>query len=300
MNILRIVLILALAVLLTPRSAESQIHQIYTPAPVYQTPIISTPIFPSTPGISQDPFAACSCNPTNPGECKCKNLDCKIKLPLNCKNSKPPTKTPILCKIYGKIPVHTIESNCLNKHCDFQYVTDVPEVHCIKETCCEIGTKLIQCLPGCCFNVCVPINACVTQTVQCKLSPKNMPMELWRRDQDGQVLYDVFVINNPDVNSPFHAGGMPAKWVIMHCGTAAQFHQRFPGAVCSDGKPMLNAKNLKQGVKPESTSADVDIKLVVDEKKVQQYIKELNEAKVGDEKKPETKRPESQTVAIDS
>lgn len=277
MNIVRTLLLSALtAVTCLAASNERVQAQVIYGGPIYHPPVIATPpVYPSA-SVAQSPFDACQCNPSTPGDCKCKNLSCKLKLPGQCKFHKPVKKTPVLCKIYGKIPVINSCSDCLTKLCDFNYPTEVPEIHCIKESCCEIGTKLIQCLPGCCFNVCVPVYTCVTQNVQCKLTPKPMPMQIWQRNQDGQIVYDVYVINTEDPSSAFHAGGMPAKWVVLHCGTEEEVKRRFPGATCSDGRPILPSMTLKKGVTPEATSADVPIKLVVDQAKVQQYLNGLN------------------------
>lgn len=150
---------------------------------------------------------------------------------------------------------------------DFEALTDVPQICCVSETCIEIGKKLLQCLPGCCFDVCIPTFQCKSDIIECKMVQKAMPMELWERIDHGQTVYDVFVVNNRDPNSNFHAGGMPAKWVVMHCGTKAHVQSRFPGLLAKAGK----------GAKPQSTPADVEISLVVDEKKMNDYFRSENE-----------------------
>lgn len=271
-----LLLLVALMVALTSGVVDAQSYAIQTSAPIYQQPVYLS----SPPAGSQLKTNAgwdkcdCQCPQPGNGPCDCKNLNCKIKLPAGCKNTTGPTKTPIACKIYGKIPVFNYNQNCLEQCCDFRYLTEVPEVHCVCEQCVEIGKKMIQCLPGCCFSVCVPVNKCQTKTVQCKLGQKEMPMQLWKRTQGTQIVYDVYVINSPNRDSPDHAGGMPDKWVIMHCGTEADFNARFPGAVCTDGTPALGAKATPKNAKPQSTTADVELKLVVDQEELANYIKQ--------------------------
>jgi len=105
-----------------------------------------------------------------------------------------------------------------------------------------------------------------------------MPMELWKRMEDGKTRYDVHVMNNADPQSQDHAGGMPAKWLIMHCGTAEQFLSKFPGAVCSNGNPILGAKATKEKAEPKATTADVELKLVVDQDKLAEYFEQESNA----------------------
>ncbi len=100
-----------------------------------------------------------------------------------------------------------------------------------------------------CFSVCVPVKQCVTQSGKCKRVPKLMPVELWQRELDGRLVYDVYIINSPDVNSNFDAGGMPAKWVILHCETLDDVEKRFPGAVSTGGKPMPGDGAMKSSAK---------------------------------------------------
>ena len=263
-----------LVVALLSNIANAQTYPMQTVTPVYQQPIYS--VTPPAIGSlkSYSPLSVCNCNQPN-GDCKCKNLDCKIKLPSNCTKKTVASKTPIPCKIYGKIPIYKYNSNCLVKECDFQYQTEVPQIQCGCEECVEIGTKLVQCLPGCCFNVCVPTFCCKTQSVKCELILKEMPMQLWQRTENGRTVYDVYVINNPAQDSPFFAGGMPAKWVIMHCGTRAEFDSRFPGA-CSNGNPISDTATQKDAT-PQTTAADVKLEMIVDQKQLEEYVKQESE-----------------------
>ncbi len=201
MKFLRHLSVLILAILLCPLATFGQnysaqgYHNVY-PQPVYQH-VYPTPACTPTPIVVHQPHHgpisicecghrpsdctcghghihghghnACGCGNTHcKGDCDCKYLDCKIHLP-NCKTCRPTCKTPIDCKIVGKIPKVIIEKNCLQKITDFQYIVDVPQVECVTEYCEEIGKKQIQCLPGCCFSVCVPIAKCITETVECKI-----------------------------------------------------------------------------------------------------------------------------------
>ena len=278
---------------LTAGNASAQGYIVGTPVPAYQQPIY-TQAPPAGSSLKSAPVlssSTCQCPQPGNGACKCKNLSCKIQLPYDCKKETGPTRTPIPCKIYGKIPVFEYYADCLEKHCDFRYDTEVPEVHCVCEKCVEIGTKLIQCLPGCCFSVCIPQNQCTTKSVQCKLGCKTMPMELWKRVENKQTRYDVYVINNPSVESSDHAGGMPSKWVIMHCGTKEQFLARFPNAVCSDGKPILADNETSKDAKPEATTADVKLEMVVDQEQLASYLQQrsqIEESTTANDSKTET------------
>jgi len=305
MNVVRLIPILALATLFAPVQLSAQINHIYSPRPVLQNPVYQQPIYQQqiiqspTHFVPGNPFDACDCgnNPGNPRDCKCKNLNCKITLCPGCKTVRPLHKTQINCNVFGKIPRHTIERNCLKKVCDFQYATEVPQVHCTREICVEIAKKALPCLPGCWFDVCVPAYECKTETVECKLVPKTMPMELWERRENGQVKYDVYVINNRDPNSPFHAGGMPSKWLILHCGSKAHLRLRFPGAICTDGKPFPFAKATR-GAKPTATPADVNIQLIVDKKKIEAFKKQAAAEATRNSTKPQIKTAaKNETVA---
>ncbi|MEO1525734.1 MAG: hypothetical protein AAFX06_09870 [Planctomycetota bacterium] len=280
--------------------SETIIHS----APVYSTPVItypSTPVYPSV--VSQpvvqsmpqpvpqsvsvsDPVANC-CGGTTTGDCTCKNLgSCELTLvPSNCRRSGRTTKTPIPFTKYGKIPKDNIDVNCYTKVAEFNYDTKVPTIECKTVYCKEIGKKTIQCevddcRPGCYFKVCVPINECVTKTVECKFVWKEMPHIIYRRDDPNRRdVYDVYVINDPDVNSPYHAGGMPKEWLIMHCATKAQVQAKFPNQIAS---------NKGKKLKSQPTDADVDVELVVDQEMLQKAIEE--EANAGTQKTAETEK----------
>ena len=293
MNTLRTILLPILAITFAPSFAEAQSQTVYPQVPIYQQPVLVAPAVPSVVAGVRSPLAACNCNPTNPGDCKCKDLDCKIRLPHNCKTSKPTKKTPVPCTIYGKIPVCTECLDCLSKVCDFNAETDVPQIHCTEEKCVEIGKKLVECLPGCCFSVCVPTYKCYTQSVECKLGKKVMPMQLWCRTEDNKKLYDVYVINNPDPKSAVHAGGMPAKWLIMHCGTENNVNTRFPGILQTGGLSLGDQKS-------QATSADVKVTLVVDQEAVEKYVDELDSTKERSQKEASVETEQSQSIGIDS
>lgn len=285
MNVLRSALIMTLVVLLNSSlaSAQSQTTGAYILPPAYAQPVY----MPPTAIVPTDPFAACQCNPSNPGDCKCKNLDCKIRLPQNCKNVRGPYKTPVPCTVYGKVPKRTIKSCCAQKLFGFEYLTDVPEIQCITDYCNEIGKKTLECLPGCCFSVCVPLNECTTEKIECKLISKPMKMELWSRNENGQIKYDVYVINDKNPDSSYHAGGMPGRWLVLHCGSSTHFNNRFPGIDINTGASL---GKLDKNIKPKATPADVDIELITDKAKIKEYMKkaETGEADAGETTAGET------------
>ena len=242
-------------------------------SPPISAPIVSNPIILGAPIQSTNPFDACQCGSTpGGGECKCKDLHCELKLSSHCKHTRPLYKHPIPCEILGKIPKEKYEVNCEQLKRKFQYLTKVPQIHCTTEVCTEIGKKDLQCIPGCCFSVCVPTTACKTETVECKLVNKMMNLEIWERnDPERGLVYDVDVINDRNPSSEFHAGGMPAKWLVMHCGSKAELSQCFADAKKSDGSLLFTS--VKKGTKPKATKADVDIKLVVKKAIVESYLK---------------------------
>lgn len=257
------------------RSHPVQSQPIHT-SPVYATPSLqhgthSPPVVTSS---APDPLSVCDCDGTSTGPCNCKNLHCKIVLP-HCKTSGPTTKTPIKCDIYGTIPKINHDINCYDWEFDFQHETDVPQIWCTIERCVEIGKKDIQCVPGCSFKVCVPINDCEKKTVECRLVPQPMQMKIYRRKEGNRTVYDVFVINDPDPNSPFHAGGMPAKWLILHCATAEQVRARLPNATKQDGTPIV--KSSTKGNSTPNEDANVNIEILVKESILKEYANKLQE-----------------------
>lgn len=222
---------------------------------------------------THDPVAAC-CGCPSTGDCKCKNLSCQLRLsPPNCKKSGKTVKTPIPCEIYGTIPKDTEDYNCYEQVYNFDYETNVPKIMCSTQTCYEIGTKKLECKiedckPGCWFNVCVPINDCVTKTVECRLVKQAMPHIIYKRtdpNDNPRVSYDVYVINNPTPGASDHAGGMPSKWLVMHCATKSELGKRFPNMIAS---------NKGKDVAPEATDADVNIELAIDEELLKAYLAE--------------------------
>lgn len=257
---------------LNASTSFGQFQQIIPPQPIYQSgAVVNQGVVIGQP-VQANPIWNSTCNcPPGGGDCQCKNLDCKTKFRYpksGCRKVTPRYKKPVPCTIYGAIPKVTRTISCNFKKGDFEYATEVPQIHCVSETCLEIGKKLLQCLPGCCFEVCIPKFDCRTDIVECKLVPKTMCMEVWeRQDRVKGKVYDVFVINNPDPSSPYHAGGMPAKWVILQCGTWNEFVSRFPGAISKTGVPLTKAK---KGTKPKATSADVSIDMVFDKEKFYQ------------------------------
>ncbi len=271
MNLFRFALIMSFVVLLnsTSASAQSQTTGAYFPAAEYAQPAyLPAPSF--APQIQTvDPFSACNCNPSTPGDCKCKNLDCKLRLPHNCKVVRGPHKTPIPCTVYGKVPKRSVKSSCTQKLFGFEFETEVPEVHCVTDYCNEIGKRTLQCMPGCCFSVCVPIFECTTEKVECKLVTKRMRMELWSRQEGQSVVYDVYVINEKDPASAFHAGGMPARWLILHCASPTHFNSRFPGIDINTGARL---GNVDKESKPKATPADVKIELITDKDEIEKHI----------------------------
>jgi len=280
MYVFRSALIMSFVVLLNlpTTSAQSQTTGAYFPMPVYSQPVYASPTSVVTNIAKTDPFAACKCgcDPSTPGDCKCKNLDCKLRLPDNCKVVRGPHKTLIPCDVYGKVPKRTVETSCTQKLFAFEFPTDVPEVHCVTDYCTEIGKKILQCIPGCCFSVCVPKAKCKTEKVECKLASKLMRMELWSRQEGQRLVYDVYVVNDKDPASAFHAGGMPARWLILHCASPENFNSRFPGIDINTGAS-LGA--LDQDAKPEATPADVKIELITDKETIKEHVGKVESGK---------------------
>ncbi len=243
----------------------------------YSSPVVSEQVIYSTPVVSSqatattapNPLSICNCGGSTTG-CDCKNLNCQIALPP-CKTSGPTVKKPIGTDIVGSIPKIDVNNDCQTLLYDFEYPTDVPQIHCTTETCTEIGKKSITCVPGCSFSVCVPINDCTKQTVECKLVKKVMKMQIWQRnDPKLGTTYDVYVINDADPNSAYHAGGMPAKWLVVHCATPGQIRTKFPDAKKTDGSPLVYGAG--KDAKSEATEADVDVKLVIDEEQIKKEV----------------------------
>lgn len=257
---------------------------VYQPTPVYQ----SAPVYQSLPSghATIDPIAACCDCPTS-GDCKCKDLNCTLKLwPPNCKKSGPTTKTPIRCEIVGKIPKDSDDIDCHELVKEFQYDTLVPRIACNTFTCREIGTKTIQCevdecRPGCGFKVCIPIKKCVTKSVECKLVYQSMKHRVFLRTdpKDSKTpSFDVFVINDPAPGAPGHAGGMPREWLVMHCGSRANIQSRFPGMI---------AMNKGKDVKPKATPADVGIELFVKKELIKEILQTARD-KASEEEVPDS------------
>jgi hypothetical protein len=243
----------------------------------YSSPVISEHVIYSTPVVTTqvtvptvNPLSICNCGGNSTTGCDCRNLNCQITLPP-CKTSGPTVKKPIGTDIVGKIPKFDVNTDCQKLLYEFEYPTDVPQIHCTTETCTEIGKKNITCVPGCSFSVCVPINDCTKQTVECKLVKKVMKMQIWQRnDPRLGVAYDVYVSNDTDPSSAYHAGGMPAKWLVVHCATPAQIKSKFPDAKKSDGTPLVYG--VGKDAKSVATDADVDLRLVIDEEQLKKEI----------------------------
>ena len=244
----------------------------------------------SQPVSVLNPIAAC-CDGAPAGDCKCKDLDCEPKLsPANCEYTGTTEKEKIPYEIIGKIPLRTSSTNCYEKVEEFTYNALVPEILCTTQECVEIGTKKIECevdecKPGCSFTVCVPVNKCITKKVECRLTPKPMRHVAYRRtdpNDSPSVSFDIYVINDADSTSPFHAGGMPKEWLVMHCATAEQVHKKFPNML---------AKNKGKNIQPQETEADVNIELAFDEETLKSFL-EKSSANASDSK---TEQPETQT-----
>lgn len=252
-------------------ASSTAFAQVYYSSPIVSEQVIySTPVITSQPAQVANPLSICNCGGTSSTGCDCKNLNCQITLPP-CKTSGPTIKKPIGTDIVGTIPKIDVNTDCQKLLYEFEYPTDVPQIHCTTETCTEIGKKSINCVPGCSFSVCVPINDCTKQTVECKLVQKVMKMQIWERiDPVLNKAYDVYVINDSNPSSSFHAGGMPAKWLVVHCATPGQIRSKFPDAKKTDGTPLVYGAG--KGAKSEATEADVDIRLVIDEEQIKKEI----------------------------
>ncbi|EMI22057.1 hypothetical protein RMSM_01016 [Rhodopirellula maiorica SM1] len=169
------------------------------------------------------------------------------------------SKTPIHLKIIGRIPRINEETNCYVTKIDFQAPTKVPYVISKTHKCVEIGKRAITCLPGCTFSLCVPINECCESVLTCELRNKTMNLRAWKRDNG---TYDVYVLN--EASGAFSAGGMPEKWLVMHCATKSQVESKFPAVqvTARDGKP-VSERVVLNAHRPKSTSADTEMEFVV-------------------------------------
>ncbi|WP_144056792.1 hypothetical protein [Rhodopirellula europaea] len=105
-------------------------------------------------------------------------------------------------------------------------------------------------------------------------------MKIYRRKEGNRTVYDVYVINDPDPNSPFHAGGMPAKWLILHCATAEQVRAQLPNATKQDGTPIV--KSSTKGKSTPNEDANVNIEMVVKESILKEYADELQKESAED------------------
>lgn len=237
----------------------------YHSAPVTRSNVVTT--------RAVDPLSVCDCGGTTTGTCDCKNLNCEIRLPHNCKTVGPTKTTPIDCDIYGTIPKMNDDIHCYDWELDFQHVTKVPQVWCTTEKCVEIGKKTLECVPGCSFSVCIPINNCEKKTVECRLVDQLMNMVIKRRLENNQSVYDVYVINDKNPSSQYHAGGMPGEWLILHCASAAQVRSRLPNAKKADGTPLV--KKSQGHVEPQPTEADVDIQMIVEQSLLKEYSEQV-------------------------
>lgn len=119
-----------------------------------------------------------------------------------------------------------------------------------------------------------------------------MNLELWERMHYGKKVYDVYVINNVDPNSPYHAGGMPEKWLVLHCASVENVRVRFPNSVRADGQPMVKSP---EGTQPQTTDADVPVNLVLDEARINEYVEEARKKFVGDD---EDAKKEADTTPV--
>ena len=252
-----------------------QIHPIY-PAPPIHHPILPPSCshcghYPCTchhhPPCSHCGHYPCTCHHHNPCShcghspcnCDCNHcLDCEIRLSHHC-DRRTCSKTPIPFNIIGHIPKINEETNCYVTKIDFQAPTKVPYVICKTHRCVEIGKRAITCLPGCTFSLCVPIAECCETVLTCELRDKMMKLRAWKRDNGS---YDVYVLN--EASGAFSAGGMPEKWLVMHCASKAQVESKFPSVqvTARDGKP-VSQRVVMTPHRSKPTTADTEMELVI-------------------------------------
>lgn len=220
-------------------------------------------------------------------DCDCKHLHCEIRMTNHCYKEQC-TKDPLENKPMGKIDVRNYDTHCYGPPTDFKADTRVPVIICKTEKCVEIGKQDYDCLPGCKFTLCVPINDCLKKTITCELVEQEMMMRVFARSQNGVVTYDVYVLNQP--SGPHSAGGMPAKWVLMHCATWAQVEKRFPGVA----KPaQASLKTTAKGiVLQEATKANPEAN-----KELYLVTTKPKDEPTGDDSTDEV-QPEESTVTV--
>lgn len=251
-------------------SAGEAVAQVYYYRTVPSEVVVSSTVVASncTTPTPTKPSDDCHCGPSTPGTdaCECKScLDCKITLPTNCCKTSGTTR-PIKNKILGTIPKRSRNISCYDFEIDFEWETDVPQVVCETQKCVGIDKMLVNCMPDCNFEVCVPVVECCDKVEKCELTKKRMKMKAKHR-RNGT--WDIYVINNADENSPFHAGGMPEVWLTHHCLDPEQLQREFPGqsfAAADETAEQVvekiaskpSAKPAPKSAKSEPTTAEAD------------------------------------------
>lgn len=232
---------------------------IYSGEVVYQSApytVVQSP----TVVVHSKPNDPCNvCNSTQkPCNCNCKLCyDCEIKLPPNCCKTNC-TTTPVNLQVYGSIDVLNEDLDCYVKRYEFEALTKVPYIVCQTKKCVEVSKKSYECIPGCSFQLCVPINECHEKTVKCDLRDKRMKLVAYLRDTG---TYDVYVINEP--SGQYHAGGMPEKWIVLHCASQTQVRAKFPDAVLSSVHKLSDTERLAAKL-PVLDNPDAEVPVSID------------------------------------
>lgn len=225
---------------------------------------VVTPAAPAAPAAQpcSKPTDPCNTPSNKPCNCECKVcLDCEIKLPDNC-CKKECTPKPLHVEVLGKIPTVHENTNCYVHVVPFEYEVKVPTIVCWTRTCTEISKRSFECIPGCSFELCVPINECEEKVVKCELRKRKMKLEAKKRDNG---LWDVYVYNDSDYASPYHAGGMPKVWLTLHCATLDKVKATYPEIAIAS----TEAKAGESAVAVDNVRAlETEIELIVKEEEL--------------------------------
>lgn len=243
-------------------SAQTYYRQrVVHPTQNYTVVTPSAPVAPAAQPCSK-PTDPCNTPSNKPCNCECKVcLDCEIKLPDNC-CKKECTPKPLYVEVLGKIPTVHENTNCYVHVVPFEYEVKVPTIVCWTRTCTEISKRSFECIPGCSFELCVPINECEEKVVKCELRNRKMRLEAKKRDNG---LWDVYVLNDVDPASAYHAGGMPKIWLTLHCATLDKVKATYPNVTIAS----VETKDANSKVAADDTkSLDTDIQLVIKEEEL--------------------------------
>jgi hypothetical protein len=92
-----------------------------------------------------------------------------------------------------------------------------------------------------------------------------MRLQAKKRDS-GQ--WDIYVLNDVNPGSAYHAGGMPKVWLVYHCITAEAVRKAFPDVTVANNEPAKDVKIVSRS-EPAPKQLDTEIKLQVSQKELE-------------------------------